>query len=112
MNQQQIFAGSLKIFALFKLSFRAVKCKQENESVVSYIESSIKGGENFFHIGSREGDYLYIMRRRLGKSGKIVAFETEAYLLQRLNNLKRILSWKNVDLEALVLSDNVAVKLQ
>jgi FkbM family methyltransferase len=104
-ERQHIVAVTVKMLKLFKLSFRAVKRKQESYSVVNYIETSIKEGDIVFDIGSKEDDYLYIIRRRVGKSGRIIAFESRPYLLQQLAHLKKILRWKNVELEPLVLSD-------
>ena len=102
-EQQQIVAVAVKMLKLFKLSFRGVKRKQESCGVVSYIKESIKEGDIVFDIGSKEDDYLFIIRRRLGKSGKIIVFESRPYLLTQLGYLKKILRWKNVELEPLLL---------
>jgi hypothetical protein len=58
LEQQQIVTVAVKMLKLFKLSFRAVRRKQESYSVVSYIERSIKEGDIVFDIGSKEDDYL------------------------------------------------------
>jgi len=100
-----------KIFKLFKLSFCFIMRRKEYNSVVSYIESSIKKGDVVFDIGSEEDGYLYIMRRRLGNSGRIIAFESAPYLLQRLARRKKILRWKNVELEPVILSDISCTKI-
>ena len=110
LEQQQIVAVAVKILKLFKLSFRAVRRKPESYSVVNYIERSIKEGDIVFDIGLREDDYLYIIRRRVGKSGRIIAFESRPYLLQQLAHIKKILRWKNVELEPLLLSDTSSTK--
>jgi len=59
-ERQHIVAVTVKMLKLFKLSFRAVKRKQESYSVVNYIETSIKEGDIVFDIGSKEDDYLYM----------------------------------------------------
>ena len=45
------------------------------------------------------------MRRKLKQSGKIIAFESRPYLYQHLFHLKKILDWKNVQLEQTRLSN-------
>lgn len=111
-EQQQIGGGVIaKLFKIFDLSFRSVRRRKESFGVVSYIERSIKEGDIVFEIGSEEDEYLYIIRRKLGKSGKIIAFESRPYLLQQLIHLKKIFRWKNVELEPLILSDTSCTKI-
>ena len=104
-EHQQIISVAAKMFKLFKLSFRSAKRKQDPYSVVNYIERSIKEGDIVLNIGTNEDDYLYMIRGKLGKSGRIIVFESQPYLLQQLAHLKKILRWKNVELEPLILSD-------
>ena len=94
-----------KIFTVFKLPFHFIRRKKESNGVVSYIERSVKEGDVVFNIGVKEDHYLCIIRRKLGKSGRIIAFESRPYLLKQLANRKKILRWKNVELETLILSD-------
>jgi hypothetical protein len=102
---QHILAAGIKILELCKLSFRAGKCKKEDDSVINYIEKSIEGGDTILDIGSQKGDYIYFMRRKMKRSGRIIAFESRPYLYQHLIRLKKILDWKNVELEFTRLSN-------
>lgn len=104
-EQQNVFATGIKMFELCKLSFRAGRCKKEDDSVVNYIENTIEEGDTVMDIGSQEGNYIYFMRKKLRQSGKIIAFESQPYLYQNLSHLKKILEWKNVELEFIMLSN-------
>ena len=104
-EQQHILAAGIKMLELCKLSLRAGKCKKEDDSVINYIDKSIEGGDTVLDIGSQEGNYIYFMRRKLRQSGKIIAFESHPYLYQHLLHLKKILDWKNVELEFTRLSN-------
>jgi FkbM family methyltransferase len=109
--QHRIIGVTAKLLKLFKLSLQAVKRKQDAYGVVNYIEKSIKKEDVVINIGSGEDDYLYIIRRKLGRSGKIIVFESRPYLYQQLTHLKNILKWSNVELESLVLSEIPATKV-
>jgi FkbM family methyltransferase len=106
-EQQYILAAGFKMLELCKLSFRAGKCKKEDDSVVNYIEKSIEGGDTVLDIGAQEGNYIYFMRRKLRQSGKIIVFESQPYLYQQLLHLKKILNWKNVEVEFIRLSNAI-----
>ena len=56
------------IFKLFILSFRFIKRRE---------------GYVVFDIDSKTDSYLYIIRRKLGKSGRIISFESRPYLLHQ-----------------------------
>jgi FkbM family methyltransferase len=109
-EKQNIFTTGIKMLELCKLSFRAGKCKKEEDSVVSYIENSIEKGDTVLDIGSHEGNYIYFMRRKLKQSGKIIAFEYHPYLYHHLVHLKKILDWKNVELECSTLFNSTVAE--
>jgi FkbM family methyltransferase len=109
-EQQPVFAVASKMLKLCKLSLRTAKRKQESYGVFYFIEKSITEGDVVFNIGANEDDYLYIIRRKLGKKGKIIAFENRPYFFRQLAQLKKILRWKNVELEPLMLSDVTGTK--
>ena len=110
-QQYQVVSATAKLLKFFELSFRAVKRKRKSYGIVNYLERSIKKEDVVINIGSGEDDYLYIMRRKLGKSGKIIVFESRPELYQQLARLKKILKWNNIEVEPLVLSDFPASKV-
>ncbi len=110
-EQYQVVSVTAKLLKLFKLSFRAVKRKRESYGIVNYLERSINKEDVVINIGSGEDDYLYIIRRKLGKSGRIIVFEARTELFQQLEHLKKIFKWNNIEVESLVLSDFPASKV-
>jgi len=110
-KQYQLVSVTAKLLESFKLSFRAVKRKRESYGIVNYLVRSINKENVVINIGSGEDDYLYIMRRKLGKSGRIIVFESRTELFQRLAHLKKIFKLNNIDVEPLVLSDFPASKV-
>ena len=110
-QEYEVVSATAKLLKFFELSFRAVKRKRESYGVVNYLESSINREDVVINIGSGENDYLYIMRRRLGKSGKIIVFESRPELYQQLAHLKKMLKWHNIEMELLALSDVPASKV-
>ncbi len=110
-EQYHVASVTAKLLKFFELSFRAVKRKRESYGIVNYLERSIKKEDVVINIGSGEDDYLYIMRRKLGKSGKIIVFESRPELFQQMTHLRKILKWNNIEVEPLVLSDFSASKV-
>src|SRR5664279_640466 len=110
-EQCQLVSVSAKLLKFFELSFRAVKRKRDSYGIVNYMERSIKKEDVVINIGSGEDNYLYIMRRKLRKSGKIIVFESRPELFQQLAHLKKILRWNNIEVEPLILSDFPASKV-
>ena len=59
-EHQHILAAGIKMLELCRLSFRAGKCKKEDDSVVNYIQNSIEEGDTVLDIGSQECNiYIY-----------------------------------------------------
>ena len=110
-EQYQVVSITAKLLKFFELSLRAVKRKRDSYGIVNYLEKSIKKEDVVINIGSGEDDYLYIMRRKLGRSGKIIVFESRPELFQQMAHLKNILKWNNIEVEPLVLSDFSASKV-
>ncbi len=57
-------------------------------------------------IGAHKGGYLYFMTQRVGKSGKVYAFEPQSNLYQYIVRLVHLFQWKHVSIEHLALSDS------
>ncbi|HEY5405985.1 MAG TPA: FkbM family methyltransferase [Ginsengibacter sp.] len=110
-EQHPVVGVTSRLFKFFEFTFRAVKRKREPYGIVNYMERSIAKGDVVINVGSGEDDYLYIMRRKVGKSGKIIVFESKPELFQQLSHLKKIFKWLNIELEPLVLSDFPATKV-
>ena len=103
--QQPVFLSASNVWKLCKLPFQTIEQREESHPVVEYIYTSLKEGDIVFDIGTKENYYLYLFRKRLGKSGRIIAFQSRPHVLQQLKHLKKIFRWKNVEMEPLIFSD-------
>ncbi|MEO7531924.1 MAG: FkbM family methyltransferase [Sediminibacterium sp.] len=90
----------------FKLKLRANKYKHKDDiGGVDYLFKTIQPGQTILDIGAHKGGYLYLMLELVGKNGKIVAFEPQSLLHAYLSKMKKVLSWQNVTVEHIALSD-------
>ena len=105
------FSVTAKFLKFFRLSFRVGRLRRQSSGIVNFIERSINKDDVVINIGSGEDDYLYIILKRLGRSGKIIVFESQPELYQHLAHLKKIFKWNNFKLESLLLSDVRAEKI-
>ncbi|MDQ6844831.1 MAG: FkbM family methyltransferase [Bacteroidota bacterium] len=103
--QPNILASGIKILELCKLSYKAGKFIKEDHGMADYLQQTIEEGDTIADVGSHQGNYIYLMRKKLKESGKIIAFGTNSFLHEQLVYLKKIFDWKNVHLEFLTLSN-------
>ncbi len=98
-SENRFLSAGVNILERCRLSLQASRARKYENEIISCIENSIEEGDTIIDIGSGEFKYLYFMKRKLGNSGKIIAFEFQPSLYQHLNYIKRIFRWKNVDIE-------------
>jgi FkbM family methyltransferase len=104
-TQQNTWVSGIKMLELFKLSFRAGRCKKEDDNAISYINRTIKDGDTILSTGNDNAGYIYLMRKKMKSSGRIIAFESHPHFYEKLVHLKKILKWSNVEFENTPLSD-------
>ncbi len=63
--------------------------QREDDSAVNYINNVIKDGDIILDIGSNDANYIYLMRKKLKRSGRIIAFQSQQYFYQKLLHLKK-----------------------
>jgi FkbM family methyltransferase len=96
----------MKIIESIKLRHRANKYKnKDDQGGIAYVISSIKKGQTVLDIGAHKAGYLYFMISQVGEKGKVFAFEPQSNLYQYITKMKKLLSWDNVTVEHLALSD-------
>ncbi len=97
----------MKLIEQLKLRFRAGKYKNRNDrGGIAYIESVIKKGQTVFDIGAHKAGYLYFMVKRVGRQGKVFAFEPQSALYRYIQKIKALFRWDHVTIEHLALSDS------
>lgn len=96
----------MKFIELTKLRYRANRYKNKHDQGgIAYILSNIQSGQTVLDIGAHKGGYLYFILNRVGRKGSVVAFEPQAALYQYIKKLKTILSWDQLTIEHLALSN-------
>lgn len=96
----------MKIIERIKLWNRANKYKNKYDiGGISFLYTSIKKGQTVLDIGAHKAGYIYWMRKLVGESGKVVAFEPQSYLFKYISALIQNFKWNNVIVEHLAISD-------
>src|ERR1039458_4252118 len=96
----------MKIIDKIKLVARARKYKNRQDvAEIRYILDSVLPGQTVLDIGAHKGGYLYHFVNKVGKTGKVYAFEPQTILYNYLVRIKDAYKWNNVVLEHEALSD-------
>ena len=97
----------MKFIERIKLEHRANKYKNKDDvGGIAYINSAIQPGQTVMDIGAHKAGYLYFIRKRVGNSGKVYAFEPQSNLYNYIKKIKGLFRWDNVTIEHLALSDS------
>ncbi|MFY8166881.1 MAG: FkbM family methyltransferase [Sediminibacterium sp.] len=94
-----------KLIQFIKLFHRAYKYQKSDIGEIAYIKAAIKKGETVFDIGAHKAGYLYFIKKQVGPSGKVYAFEPQSNLFNYIKKLKALFNWDNVTLEHLAQSN-------
>jgi FkbM family methyltransferase len=103
----------LKIIEILKLKYRTNKYKNKSDvGGIAYLNETIQAGQTALDIGAHKAGYLYFMLNKVGKNGKVFAFEPQSNLYNYLIKIKSLLNWNNATIEHLALSNSAGeVKL-
>lgn len=97
----------VKPYEKIKWQHRAEKYKyREDRGGIAYIEKHVMAGDTVFDVGAHKGGYLYYFFEKLGRHGKIHAFEPQAILNQYLVRLRFLFGLDNLVIEACAVSGN------
>ena len=97
----------MKLIEFIKLKLRANKYKNRDDiGGIAYINHAIKEGQTVLDVGAHKAGYLYFMVKRVGKKGKVFAFEPQSILYRYIKKIKRLFKWHNLKVEHLALSDS------
>lgn len=96
---------SMNLIEKLKLHYRARRYATKlDPGEISYILKNVESGQTALDIGAHKGGYLYFLQQKVGKNGKVHAFEPQAELFAYLKKMIEVMAWKNVTLEKLALS--------
>lgn len=93
------------MFDYLRLIYRAWRYRlRDDKSEIRELRRLLRKGDVAIDIGCHKGAYLFWMRSSVGYSGRIMAFEPQPALAQKLDLLIRFCGWKNVTLYKVALS--------
>lgn len=86
--------------------FRGFKFRTKvDPNEIKYLISNLKKGDIAVDIGANKGGYLYWMKKKVGRSGKVYAFEPQKILFTYLKDTLIAMNTKNVIVENFGISD-------
>lgn len=98
----------MKMIESLKFIYRAYKYRYKLDSPeIKYLINNTKKNDVVVDIGCHKGGYLYWMQKRVGKKGKVYAFEPQEKLFNYLNKTVKLLNYTNVTIEQMGVSSQV-----
>lgn len=102
----------MKLFDSIKLLHLAWKYKCGNDKeIIAYINAAVKEGQTVIDTCTSKTGYLYTLLKKIGPSGKAIAFEPQTKGYEYLTRIKRFFNWNNLTIEHLVVSDHEGVAI-
>lgn len=91
-----------------KLRYRAwrYRLKLDREEI-RWLRRVLRPGDVAIDIGAHKGAYTFWMRRAVGRSGRVFAFEPQPQLADYLRRAVGDFGWDNVTIEHMGLSSNI-----
>ena len=98
----------MSFIELLRLRIRANKYRRRSDpGGIRFLLETLQAGQTAFDIGAHKGGYAYWMLHRVGKQGRVYAFEPQKTLFDYLVQLKNNLGWQHFIVEHLALSDRI-----
>jgi FkbM family methyltransferase len=69
------------------------------------VASTLRSGDVYIDVGANEGDLVVLASRAVGASGRILAFEPQKELADRLRRMAMVYQMSNVEVAQVVLGD-------
>src|ERR1700760_2364461 len=89
-----------------KYLYRAYRYRfRVDPAEIRFVRQSLRAGHVAVDIGCHKGAYTYWMRRSVGPSGAVYAFEPQPKQVAYLRNVFSVMSYGNVELVPMALSD-------
>ncbi|MFY9552485.1 MAG: FkbM family methyltransferase [Thermoanaerobaculia bacterium] len=91
--------------------YRAWKARyRDQRQEIRAVLSALGPGAIAVDVGANKGAYLYWMRRAVGETGRVFAFEPQATLAAYLRALAGRMRWPNVEVRGCALSDSTGTR--
>ena len=93
------------MFEHVRLFLRAHKTRRHGDrEEIDFLRRTVCRGQLALDIGANKGAYTYWLARAVGSSGRVVAFEPQRWLAQRLDRAVHGFGWDHVRVAPVALS--------
>ena len=87
--------------------YRALKARYRDQRLeMTAALSALAEGDVAVDVGANKGAYLYWLRKAVGPSGRVFAYEPQQSLAMYLRSVSSRMRWKNVLVRSCALSDH------
>ena len=107
MTENRLRAARLRARFLYR-AFKA-RYRDQGPEILAAM-ASIKPGDTVADVGANKGAYLYWLRRAVGESGAVFAYEPQPSLAGYLRNVCSVMKWTNVTVRDCAISDSAGVR--
>ncbi len=91
--------------------YRALKARyRDQRSEIEAAVASLAEGSLAVDVGANKGSYLYWLRRAVGSSGTVFAYEPQRHLADYLRSVCARMHWQNVLVRDCALSDSAGAR--
>jgi FkbM family methyltransferase len=107
-------SGRPVVTLLMKARFlhRALKARYRDQSdEIRAAMSALTVGDVAVDVGANKGAYLYWLRRAVGPTGRVFAYEPQQKLARYLQSICAGMHWQNVQVRACALSDSAGARV-
>jgi FkbM family methyltransferase len=99
------------MYPKLKYLYRAFRYRwREDPAELRFLSQNLHRGQVAVDIGCYKGAYTYWMRRRVGPSGAVYAFEPQPKQVRYLRDIFSVMGYDNVELVTMAVSDQCSQK--
>jgi FkbM family methyltransferase len=99
------------MYPKLKYLYRAFRYRwREDPAELRFLSQHLGPGQMAVDIGCYKGAYTYWMRRRVGPSGAVIAFEPQPKQVRYLREIFTVMGYDNVELVPMAVSDQRSQK--
>ncbi|MEZ5739436.1 MAG: FkbM family methyltransferase [Burkholderiaceae bacterium] len=93
--------------SLLPLYWRAWRARlRDHRTELGTLLSALSVGDCALDVGANKGSFAYLLARRVGPTGRVIAFEPQARLAGYLHQVQRTLAWPQLDVRECGVSEH------
>jgi FkbM family methyltransferase len=92
--------------------YRSYKARyRDQQAEMSAALAALHAGDAAVDVGANKGGYLHWLRKAVGPTGRVYAYEPQPSLAAYLESVCQIMKWNNVSVHGCALSDVTGVRI-